>query len=178
MNEVIRGYWAVALFNNDFIFVETYSGYRGGTDADPKGKAIFLAPDVNDETLGVAVLDAMTHSRFVLYAPREGSTYPPEIEFDTEIGVYKLSAERYLQWVKDVMARYRYKTRRKLFQDMKNCSIERKSGVITIMPSEHQKLEQWGRDTVDQFENVVIPDNSTAAEIGAALRLAFSRCTV
>jgi len=89
---------------------------------------------------------------------------------------YKKTAERYAEWTKDLMARYGYKTKRALFKNMKNCSIAKMSGVITIKPSHHEKLERWTSEK-DEFEDVVIPAESTPAEIGAALRLAFSRCT-
>lgn len=177
MSEIIRGHWAQAICNDDFICVETYSGYRGGHSRDPKGKQNFLTPSSSDELLGAAVLDAIVHSRFVLGAPREGSVYPPDVEFDMELYDYKLSAERHTAWTKDLMTRFDYKTKRSLFQKMRNCFIESKSGSITIKPSCHQKLEQWGRESADEFEDVVVSADSTPAEIGSALRLAFSRCT-
>lgn len=174
MSEVIRGYWAHAICNHDFICVETYSGYRGGTNVDPKGKRLFLSPDVGDDVLGAAVLNAIAHSRFVLGAPREGSSYPPDVEFDMELYDYKLNIERHAQWVKDLMTRYGYKTKRALYKGMRNCSIENQQGVLTIGPYHHSKLDMWERGDI---ENVVIPAESTSAEIGAALRLGFSRCT-
>lgn len=175
MNQVTRAYWASAFCNGDFICVKTYSGYNGGR-GDPKGKQHLLAPDASDESLGLAVLDAMAHSRFVLGVPRPGSVYPPDLEFDMDLYDYKKVAERYAAWTKALMERYGYRTRRALFKDMKNCSIESRNGVITIGPSNHEKLEAWGREKDDGIEDVVIPADSTPAEIGAALRLAFSRC--
>ena len=175
-NEVIRGYWAAVKCNSDFICVETCSGYRGGTDVDPKGKQHFIATDASDENLGLAVVDALAHSRWVLSAPREGSTYSPEVEFDSDL-TFKKGAERYVAWTEFLIERYSYKTKRALFKDMKNVSIEKKSGSITFKPWHHEKLEAWGRTKGDGIEDVVIPDTSTPAEIGAALRLALSRCT-
>jgi hypothetical protein len=66
MNDVVRGRWAGAFDNADFLCVETYSGYRGGV-RDHKGKQHLLGPDVSDEILGAALLDAMAHSRFYLH---------------------------------------------------------------------------------------------------------------
>lgn len=176
MNDVIRGYWAGAKNNGDFICIETNSGYRGGR-LDYKGKQHLLSPDANYEDLGVAVLDALAHSRFVLGAPRDGSIYPQDVEFDMELYDYKLTAERYAKWLADLMAHYGYKSKRGLFKNMHNCSIESCNGLITISPWHHEKLEAWDGEGIAKEDNVIIPANSTPAEIGAALSLAFSRCT-
>ena len=154
MNEVIRGAWAFAKSNQDFSLIETVSGYRGAAALDPKGIQRFLAPDASDEELGLAVIDALAHSRWVLPAPRSGSSYPPEVEFDLELYDYKKVAERYAAWTKDLMARYGYKTKRALFKNMKSCAIERKGGTITIRPSHHEKLEAWDREKDDGIEDV------------------------
>ncbi|WP_091865642.1 contact-dependent growth inhibition system immunity protein [Methylobacterium brachiatum] len=175
--QVIRGYWAHAWHNKDFILIQTYSGYRGGTNGDFKGKTNYLEPDATDEVLGSAVQDAMAHSRWVLPAPREGTTYPEGVEFDADLGDWKISKERFELFVKNVMRKYRYKTKGTLFQDMKNCSIEKKNGQIKFMPMHHEKFDRWSRTKGDGIEDFIIPDTSTNAEIGAALRTAFSRCT-
>jgi hypothetical protein len=177
MREVTRGAWAQAICNSKFICVETYSGYGGGHSRDPKGKQHFLDSGAPDESLGNAVLDALAHSRsFVASAPRTDVQLHPEVEFDMELYDYKLTAERYVAWVKELMERYGYKTKRALFKDMKTCFIARVGSSITFRPSRHEKLELWGRSKGDEFEDVVIPADSTPAEIGAAMRLGFSRC--
>jgi hypothetical protein len=178
MNEVIKGAWAQAICNSKFICVETYSGYGSGNTRDPKGRQIFLALDASDEVLGKAVLDALALSRcFVLGAPRSDVQLHPEVEFDMDLYDYKLSIERNIAWIKHLMDRYGFKTKRALFKDMKNCGIERVEGVVTFSPSRHETLEGWRRTKEDAFEDVVTPADSPPAEIGAALRLAFSRCT-
>ena len=176
MNDVVRGRWAGAFDNADFLCVETYSGYRGGV-RDHKGKQHLLEPDVSDEILGAALLDAMAHSRFVLPARRTDVWQHPEVEFDLDLYDYKLGIERTSEWTKSLMERYGYKAKRALFKDMKFCSIDWIDDVITILPWHHEKLEAWSGDGISASDRVVIPANSTPAEIGAALRLAFSRCT-
>jgi hypothetical protein len=177
MNEIIKGSWARAYCNDEFICVETVSGYRGGTHTDPRGKQLFLSVDTVDESLGSAVIDVLTYSRWVLAAPREGSLYPSGVEFDSNLYDLKQSNERYVAWTRSVMEQYGYKTKQELFKRMKNCSIEKKLGVITISPSHHEKLESWEGLGFDDPDLVRIPENSSLAEIGTALRLAFSRCT-
>jgi hypothetical protein len=176
MNEIIRGYWAGAKYNGDFYCVETLSGYRGSCTLDPKGKQHLLPPEVSDEILGLAVRDALAHSRFVLPERRTDVWQHPDVEFDLELDDYKKTAERYAAWIKNLMEHYGYKTKRALFKDMESCTIVSRSGLLTIQPSRHQKLEQWGREKTDQIEDVTIPADSAPAEIGAALRLAFRRC--
>ena len=75
------------------------------------------------------------------------------------------------------MERYGYKTTRAMFKDMLYCSIQSNGSLITIKPSHHRKLDQWGWDRDFPIENVVVPADSSPGEIGAALRLGFSRCT-
>ncbi|WP_051229422.1 contact-dependent growth inhibition system immunity protein [Paludibacterium yongneupense] len=171
-NEITRGYWVGVHCNGDFVCMETYSGYRS-TRCDSKGKQHLLTPDVSDETLGLAVNDAMDHSRFVLPARRDDVWQHPDAEFDLSLYDYKQIEVEYVAWVKSLMERYSYKTQKSLFKDMKNVSIEKKSGLITFKPTHHEKLEDWS----GTGEDVVIPDTSTAIEVGAALRLALSRCT-
>lgn len=76
-----------------------------------------------------------------------------------------------------MMDHYGYKTKRELFKKMRRCDVEERRGVITIGPNHHEKLEAWGRDKGDGIEDVVIEANCSPSEIGAALRLALSRCT-
>ena len=176
MSDVVKINWAAAQINKDFISVETYSGYRS-TQADPKGVEHFLSPDVDDNELGLAVLDALAHSRFVLPEPRKDVWIHPEATFDMELYDLDLHLQRYDQWVASILKRYGYKTKRALFKDMKKCSIEKQNDLITISPSHHDKLEGWSGDGFTKTDNEVIPANSSPAEVGAALRLVFSRCT-
>ena len=157
-----QGKNAAALFNGDFFLIETCSGHRLLHD-DPAGAQHYLDPRISDEVLGAAVLDAPGRSRFL----------PIE-----EARVLRQGAgERYEQWKGAVMARYGYKTKRSLFGDMARCSIRMTGNTIKIVPTNHDKLEGWGREKGDGIEDVVIPANSPATEVGAALRLAFKRCT-
>ncbi|WP_275973361.1 contact-dependent growth inhibition system immunity protein, partial [Stutzerimonas marianensis] len=79
-------------------------------------------------SLGVVVLDALAHSRFVLPEPRKGVWIHPEATFDMNLYDYDLTSQRYDQWVRITLERYSYKNKRALFKDMKKCSIESKGG--------------------------------------------------
>jgi len=159
-----RQYWASAKSNGDFICVETYSGL-GLTGRDPAGNQHLLQLDVGDDVLGSSIIDALKRSR-VLTREEYG------VFFD-----YKKISEQHAFWIKALMDRYGYRTKRALFKNMKSCGILAEGDVIIISPSRHEKLEAWGREKGDGIEDVVIEANRSPSEIGAALRLAFSRCT-
>jgi hypothetical protein len=74
------------------------------------------------------------------------------------------------------MERYGYKKRRAMFVNMKSCSVCSQEGKIIFGPTNHVKLEAWGRNKSDGIEDVIIPATSSAVEAGAALKEAFSRC--
>lgn len=175
MNNVRRKYWANAMENGDFFCIETHSGYRS-TSRDPKGAHHLLQPDTSDTALGEALLDALSRSRFVLPAPTNDIWIHPDATFDLNLYDYDQSKARYQQLVHDLMERYRYKTKRALFKNMKSCSVTVDEGMMIIRPSFHEKLEGWSGDGISEEDYVVIPANSSPAEVGAALRLAFNRC--
>jgi len=161
--EARLGKQAAALFNGDFILVETYSGHRSSR-FDPHGAQHLLAPEAGDETLGAAILDALSRSRFLPLEDARPFLDPQRVR------------QEYAAWTQSLMTRYRYKTKRALFGDMIRCGIQMAADIITIKPARHDRLEGWGRTLGDGIEDVVIPDGSTAADVGAALRLGFSRC--
>ncbi len=163
MQEVIEKSWASVYKNREFICIKTCSGYRS-SHGDPKGKQHMLGLDADDLAVGSALLDALAHSRFLL--PKD----------DPELFSYEKTAERYQQWVAEIMAHYGYKSRRAMFKNMHTCGVEKKSGLITISPSNHDRLEGWSGTGIKETDHVVIPESSSPAEVGAALRLAFSRC--
>lgn len=157
-----RKAWANAKANAEFIDLQTYSGYRSST-IDETGKNHDLSPAVSEEELGDAVLDALVASRFLAVED-----------------MYRLNEQAqpaYERWVANKLTRHGYKNRRALFREMKTCSIELQDGLITIVPWHHDKLEGWDGRGISSDMHVVIDSTSGPAEIGAALRLAFSRCT-
>ncbi|UYG03996.1 contact-dependent growth inhibition system immunity protein [Halomonas sp. LR3S48] len=165
MNVVVKKSWAHSYMNDEFVQVETCSGYRGGYP-DPEGRRLQLSPKASDDEMGEALLRALARSRFI--HPDEDRSF-----FDIRGRV----VPQYQEWVKEMMDRYGYKTKRAMFKNMKSCSVESHDGRITIRPSHHEKLEAWSGDGISESDYVVIPAASSPTEVGAALRLAFSRCT-
>ncbi|AJK18295.1 MULTISPECIES: contact-dependent growth inhibition system immunity protein [Yersinia pseudotuberculosis complex] len=175
MNDIVKSAWASVKMNTDFICVDTYSGYRSN-QLDPLGVQHLSSPDVSDLYLGEMVKDALSHSRFVLPAPRTDIWIHPEVTFDLDLYDSRRTVERYDEWVKKLMVHYGYKTKRALFKDMKSCDICCNHDAITISPTRHEKLEVWGGTGLKGSDNVILSVDSSPTEIGAGLRLALSRC--
>jgi len=161
--DVVKSSWAAAKMNSKFICVETCSGYRSSV-LDPQGRQHLLPLQVSDGELGAAVLDALAHSRFV--TPQE----------DLALFDYQLGNQRYAAWVTNLMSHYGYKTKRELFKTMSNCNITSSSGLIVISPTQHEALEGWSGDGIAEEDHIQLPADSSPSEVGAALKLAFSRC--
>lgn len=175
MKNLAKTAFAIAKMNNDFICLDTHSGYRS-TKFDPKGVQHLTDHTVSDAELGVLVLDTLSHSRFVLPEPREGVWIHPEATFDPDLYDREISLANYNKWVNKLIETYSYKNKAALFKKMKNCSIDLTSERLRISPSRHEKLDAWSGDGLIEADDVLLPANSTPIEIGAALRLAFSRC--
>lgn len=158
-----QDYWVSVSSTKDFLSVDTYSGL-GMVGRDPLFPPNLLPPDADDQTIGEAVLVALSNSRTL--SLEESADF-----FDLEKG-----KEQYAAWIAMLMERYGYKTKRALFKDMKRCSIHCINDVITISPTRHEKLEAWGGTGRGGSDKVILPVNSPPSEIGAALRLALSRC--
>lgn len=151
-----------ALMNEDFLSLQSYCGYSLAM-IDPDAPEYLFNLDVADEELGSAILSALENSRFIPY---------------DEIESFKANIEgSYQDWISKLMNRYGCKTKRSLFKNMKSCGIYCEDGLIVIRPSHHEKLEAWSGTGIREEDYVKLPDNSEPSEIGAALRLAFSRCT-
>ncbi|MEA9393596.1 contact-dependent growth inhibition system immunity protein [Acerihabitans sp. TG2] len=160
-----QDYWANTFVTNEFLNVETYSGL-GMTGRDPLFPSHLLLPDVDDKSLGKAILQALSDSRIL-------TELAERVEFfDLEKG-----KEKYAVWIAILMEKYGYKTKRALFKNMKKYGIHLVNNIITIRPSFHEKLEAWwSSDRISESDYVVFSADSSPAEIGAGLRLALSRC--
>ena len=149
--------------NARFISIKTASG-NGLIRSDYRGVETLLDPNADDLALGNAVLAALAKSRYI---------FPEE---DMELYDWAKSNERYETWVAGLMTSYGYKTRGALFKSMLSCSIDVSKGQMTIRPSKHVGGEAWDSTLRGEQDHVHLPADSTPEEIGAALRLALSRC--
>ncbi|AJJ03252.1 hypothetical protein BZ17_3149 [Yersinia pseudotuberculosis IP 32953] len=158
-----QDYWTRCYCTNEFLLIETQSGL-GMVAADNLFPPHLLPPDIDNQSIGETILQALSDSRTLTV--KECETF-----FDFEKG-----KEEYAAWVAMLMEKYGYKTKKSLFKNMKNCGIHCFNGVITISPTRHEKLEGWGREKGDGIEDVILSVDSSPTEIGAGLRLALSRC--
>jgi hypothetical protein len=154
---------ASARQNQDFTWVYTYSG-RGLVAYDPQGKDVILGLDADDNALGVALSEALASSLFL--SPKEAMKF---LDYRTRGDEYKVR-------VKTLMEIHGYKNKSAMFKSMKTCSITQSKGTIEIRPTIHDALDGWGRTKNDGIEDVLVLAGSPFHEIGAALRLGFSRC--
>lgn len=160
-----QDYWASVYSTKEFLSIETDSGL-GRVRGDPLFPPHLLRPDTDDKIIGNIILKALLNSR-TLISLEERVAF-----FDLEKG-----KEQYAAWIAMLMERYGYKSKKALFKDMKSCSIHCINDLITISPTHHEKLESWSGKGIKKSDHAVISVNGTPAEIGAALRLALSRCT-
>lgn len=165
MSYINNKHWAYAKSNNDFIFIETYSGYFNCLP-DPEGKCFILSHSSADSEVGIGVLEALAVSRTI--DPR----MDPEF-----FNISGRVAVQYNEWVADLMVKFNYKNKRSLFRGMRSCSIVAVDGSLVMRPSHHEKLEAWSAKGITEKDHVVVSSDSSLDEVGAALRLAFSRCT-
>lgn len=154
---------ATAYLTKEFISLNTCSGLRRFA-RDPNGEEFFLSHDVSDEQLGRSILKALSASRFLS---------PDEIGSFFDLNVIE---KNYEDWVQFLIDKFKYKSRKSLFKEMKHCLIDQVDGFITIKPTNHEKLEAWGDKNIDSADYEVIAGSFSEADLGKALKNCFSKC--
>ncbi|MGI2030388.1 contact-dependent growth inhibition system immunity protein [Endozoicomonas acroporae] len=163
MNLIVRKQWATAYATPEFITINTCSGFRSSA-RDPLGEEFFFSWDVSDEVLGAGIVSSLTASRLL---------EPDQIGMFFDLSFIK---ENYEKWVEKLIEKYNYKSRRALFKNMKHCMIERVDGVMTIKPTNHEKLEGWGGKGVKHEDYKILDETVQVEEIGRSLRDCFAKC--
>lgn len=156
--------FANVFFNNDYFCICTMS--RGMLRyAEPDADLLFLPPESGSAELGEALRIAMSRSRQVS---------PDEFQriFNSGI-IQKNHGDR----EKVAMSLYGYKNRREMYRSMNCCSVEQVDGMIDIYPQHHKSLDGFRGISNDGPEILHIPEVVSNAELGAALREGFRRCT-
>jgi hypothetical protein len=165
MNIPKKAQWAQIFCNEQFIHIGTLSGYRSQR-ADYDGKNLLLPVNASDEMIGDSLFSALAESRFL--RPEEHPTF-----FDSRAYGIPL----YEEWVQSLLVKYLYKNRRALFKKMICCNVEYADNILTIAPSHHERLEAWSGDGITSADSVIICEQHVVSHVGAAVRLALSRCT-
>ncbi len=171
-HEVQKIAWASVLANERFFCLRTCSRYRASI-VDPQGAAIYLEPSACDERLGEAVLNCLAQSRFV--APYADKRVNPEAGVDAELHDPVRIGDRYESWVKEMMAKYGYKSRRALFAGLRNCQVSMADSEIVMTPTYRDGKEGWSGFS-DEDGGLKISASAAPADVGAALRRALGDC--
>ncbi|EBA5557940.1 CdiI family contact-dependent growth inhibition immunity protein [Salmonella enterica] len=157
-----KKYRARACLTDEFLCLETLSG-SGLYCSDPAYPCQLLPFDSDNARIGYEVLRVLQNSR--IFTPEESDEY---LYFES-------MQARYDVWSAGLMEKYKYKTKRALFKNMKNCPITCVDNIINIQPTRHTRLEQWDWGGHDN-DVVRLPVISEPEEIGSALKQAFECC--
>ncbi|EEM6163447.1 DUF1436 family protein [Salmonella enterica subsp. enterica] len=157
-----KKYRARACLTDEFLCLETLSG-SGIYCSDPAYPCQLLPFDSDNARIGYEVLRVLQNSR--IFTPEESDEY---LYFES-------MQARYDVWSAGLMEKYKYKTKRALFKNMKNCPITCVDNIINIQPTRHTRLEQWDWGGHDN-DVVRLPVISEPEEIGSALKQAFECC--
>jgi CDI immunity protein len=157
-----QGKRADVIATSKFLEVVTMSGL-GLLYADPQSEAQILEANVDDAEVGSAILAALFKSRFVTNEELQS------------VVKSKIVQTRLEKMTKAFVKRFHYKNKTELRKDEKVVSTKLVKQFIEFMPNHIRTLGRYsglGKD-----HHVVIPVDSSPAEVGAAFRLALSRCT-
>jgi hypothetical protein len=158
---------AEAWSNGKVLTVGARTGFSGWLI--PGAREIDLPPDAGDATLGAAVNDVLSYGRELTLHDWYGQSARRERSREERTAQYRA-------WRDSLMSRHGYKTQRALYINMLHVTIERGGGRLQCLPSNHVKIDAWDGDGLPANSQVVVAADSSAAAIGAALRLTFSRC--
>ena len=156
---------AGAYFNGDFFEIDTQSGYRMFT-ADPLYEGIILAPNASNSELGDAVKTCLRQSRFLP---------TPELRGDLLVATRYVKAAE--EWAAKMVLQFKYKNKTALYNKMHTCEIEELDSIISIASNIHDKLMNWTATREMEASKITVPSNSSAEELGAALRAGFKACS-
>lgn len=154
--------WATIDTTDRFFSVTPLSGYRRHLHED-EPHILYLEPDAADAVLGRAVLEALSKSRFI--HPHSDRGF-----FDAD---RTIAADK--RWHRDFMQRYRYKTKRDAYKNMRYCLVKRSEGSISIQPHKRDTKPGYWWDLPPE-KTVIIPETNDLNIVGAASRLALSYC--
>ncbi|WP_428941074.1 contact-dependent growth inhibition system immunity protein [Xanthomonas oryzae] len=135
--------------------------------ADPDMQSKYLDPDVADSELGYLLRMTLAESRQV------------SVEDFHKILNSRIVQERSKEREKWEMKNYGYKTKKAMLRNMITCSISVGNGgdQIEIQPTHKDSLDGYTIKKDTGPFPLYIPTTATDAELGAALREGFKRCT-
>ena len=156
---------AIIVATSRYYDVATESGF-GLLWVDPDCEHALLDASATDAAVGSAILAAVSKSRFLTIEEADSfaNRRAREIRNKGELNA-KLRMER-----------YGYKNETQMNKDTKYVNVTLAKGKFTIDPSHTDGLGSYTGVSA-RNQKVVIPGGSLPTKIGAAFRLALSRCT-
>jgi len=135
------------------------------TYADPDASPYYLAPDVTDNEIGESVRLALAATQTI-----------PLDEFQAlyKSGVLQKVGNERDAWA---MNRYGYKSKKAMYLQMMCCWITLADGKIKIQPTMHDSLDGYRGMRIGDVEDLLLPADASDAELGAAVKEGFRRCT-
>jgi hypothetical protein len=161
-NAIRFSQWASIDQTEKFTSVMPLSGYLMHWPEDAVF-ATYLESDAEATALGRTVLTALDKSRFV------------EPAKDREFFRMTRALAAGKRWHDEFMSRFGYKTKRQAYKNMRYCLVKRSEGTITIKPHRRDKKPELWWDLPPEA-TVAIPATDDAGILGAAAKLALSRC--
>lgn len=83
---------------------------------------------------------------------------------------------QYRHWLSSFARRHGYKSERSLLRNMLHVHLVSRAGIMTLSPSNHDRMDGWSGEGIPPDSDVKLPADSPPEQIGVALRLALSRC--
>jgi hypothetical protein len=146
-----------------FIKIATYSTGMLAYP-EPSAPVKYLLPSVGDIELGAELRSSLRGSFRVSV---------PEFQKIFASGVIQRLAEERAQ---EAMKRFDFKSKREMYRKMDNCSVTVFADRIEIQPMHHKSLDGYSAVTSGPALTT-LSLSASDAELGAALREAFKRCT-
>jgi len=155
---------AEAMFNGDFYRIIPMS--QGMLSyAEPSASPQYLDPYADDESLGKAVREALSHSKRVSI---------DEFQNIFHSGIIQKNADERNALA---MKEYGYKTKRAMWKKMDSCGVAVFDDRIEIQPTHQKSLDSYTANKTEGPFPLDIPTTASDAELGAVLREGFKRCT-
>jgi len=137
------------------------TGYTFGV-AERGGFRKYLSADALDAPVGEALVEALANSRVVTPNGKRRDFFQPQ-------NVEKA----FVEWLNDLVKKHGYASHDAALEQMEYIRVEMAGGVIALHPYRHQGGDKWEQLVGANF---TVPENAGSEAIGAAVRMALSRC--
>lgn len=124
---------------------------------------IILDKDCTNEQLGLAVLNALEHSKQISF---------DEFDEGFHSGFFK---DQYNKYIDSLMTRFSFKTKKQLFKTIKEVSITKIDNEFQLLSTYQNSLGSFSADNESQI--IVVKASTTPTILGKITRDAHKGCT-